>query len=334
MSVPQDLLRLTDSGLFCEAGGFYIDPWKPVSRAVITHAHADHARPGSRHYLGCEASRELFRLRLPNDAEFQFLQYGETLNIGGVALSLHPAGHMLGSAMVRLEKRGFVALVTGDYKLGDDLTCESWQPIQCNLMVTESTFGLPIYRWHDQATTYRQINDWWKQSVAGGMCCVLYGYAIGKSQRLLAGLDQTLGPIYTHGAVENGVAAYRLSGVNLPETIQVNGDHKRSDFVGAMVVAVPSAHGTPWMRKFGDVTTAMASGWMTIRGARRRGSVDRGFVLSDHADWPGLLEAIRLCQPEHVWVTHGQTAVMARHLQSLGYAAKVLATQYDDGPPS
>jgi putative mRNA 3-end processing factor len=324
----QKLIRLTDRGLYCDAGGFYVDPWHPVQRAIITHAHSDHARHGCRNYLGTTASRELFCLRLPADAEFQFLAYGEEIQIGGVKVSLHPAGHILGSAMVRIEHRGYVVLVTGDYKVGPDATCESWQPIKCNLMITESTFALPVYRWEEQRVTFDSINAWWRSSSDEGKCCLLYGYAVGKSQRLLAGLDRSIGPIFTHGAVENGTRAYRATGVDLPLTTTVSEIPSGTSFAGAMVLAVPSAHGTPWMRRFGEVSTAMASGWMAIRGARRQRGVDRGFILSDHADWPGLLEAVDACKPEDVWVTHGYTAVLSRHLQSRGYRSVALDTHY------
>jgi putative mRNA 3-end processing factor len=326
--MASEILRLTDRGLYCDPGGFYIDPWKPVDRAVVTHAHSDHACYGCRHYLGSVESRELFRLRLPRDSEFQLLEDNEPITIGGVRVSLHAAGHILGSVMVRLEHRGYVALITGDYKLGNDLTCRPWQPQKCHLMVTESTFGLPIYRWEDQQVTFDSINDWWRRSASEGKCCLLYGYAVGKSQRLLSGLDSSIGPIYTHGAVEKANEAYRAAGVVLPETKAVSEISKGTSYAGSMVVAVPSAHGTPWMRRFGDVSTAMASGWMTIRGARRRRAVDRGFVLSDHADWPGLIEAVKACEPEDVWVTHGCTAIMAKHLQSMGYRAVALSTRY------
>jgi putative mRNA 3-end processing factor len=318
------LLQTTDRGLYCLAGDFYVDPRRPVDRAVVTHAHADHARWGCRRYLAASPSEHLLRMRMSEDAEFQFLPYGQSVVIGGVDVSFHPAGHMLGSAQVRLQHRGQVAVVTGDYKLGDDPTCESWQPIQCHLLVTESTFGLPVYRWQPDQTTKDAINDWWRESRDDGKCCLLYGYAVGKSQRLLASLDPSIGPIYTHGAVEKGTEAYRKTGVTLPETTYVGSIQRKHDWRGAMVVAVPSAHGTPWMRKFGSVSTAMASGWMAIRGARRRRSVDRGFVISDHVDWPSLLRTIEASDPETVWVTHGYCAAVARYLQENGRDARVI----------
>lgn len=319
-----DLLQITERGLYCEAGDFYVDPRRPVDRAVVSHAHTDHARWGCRRYLAAEPGESLLRMRLNADAEFEFLPYGESIKIGGVDVSFHPAGHILGSAQIRLEHRGRVVVVTGDYKLGDDPTCQSWEPVRCHLMVTESTFGLPVYRWQKERETAAAINQWWRESRDDGKCCVLYGYAVGKSQRLLAGLDPGIGPIYTHGAVEKGTEAYRNSGVEMPGTRYVGSITGKHDWNGAMVVAVPSAHGTPWLRKFGRITTAMASGWMAVRGSRRRRSVDRGFVISDHVDWPSLMQAVEACDPETVWVTHGYTAVVARYLTEQGRDARAL----------
>ena len=261
---------------------------------------------------------------MSDDAEFQFLAYGETVTIGGVKISFHPAGHMLGSAQIRLEHRGQIAVVTGDYKLETDPTCETWEPIKCDLLVTESTFGLPVYRWANPESIMADINKWWKTSRDERKCCVIYGYAVGKSQRLIAGLDSSIGPIFCHGAVHKGNEAYRRSGVPLPPTTYVGDIKDKHDWRGAMVVAVPSAHGSPWMKRFGRVSTAMASGWMAIRGARRRRSVDRGFILSDHVDWPSLLTAIDACDPETVWVTHGYSAVVARYLNEQGREAVVI----------
>ncbi len=318
------LLQSTRRGLYCPAGDFFVDPTAPVKRAVITHAHSDHARRGCQHYLAAADGEALLRSRMLPEAEFQFLRYGEAIQVGGVTVSLHPAGHMLGSAQVRLEHRGRVAVVTGDYKLGADPTCPSWEAIRCHLFVTESTFGLPVYRWQSDDLAMDAVNRWWRDSQDAGKCCVLYGYAIGKSQRLLAGLDDTIGPIYTHGAVEKGIEAYRESGVKLPPTRYVGSIEGKHDFRGGLVLAVPSSHGTPWLRRFGRISTAMASGWMAIRGSRRRRSVDRGFVISDHVDWPSLLDAVELCDPETVWVTHGYAASVARYLVECGRQAAVI----------
>jgi putative mRNA 3-end processing factor len=320
----ETLLQTTDNGLYCPPGDFYVDPHRPVPRAVVTHAHSDHARWGCERYLAARPSEHLLRMRMSPDAQFRFLDYGETLNVGGVQISFHPAGHILGSAQVRLEHRGKIALVTGDYKLGPDPTCPSWEPVACHWMITESTFGLPIYRWQPQETVVDAINQWWRECRDDGKCCLLYGYAVGKSQRLLAGLDRSIGKIYCHGAVQKGNDAYRKTGVDLPETIYVGSILGKHDWRGAMVVAVPSVHGSTWTKKFGRCSTAMASGWMAVRGARRRRSVDRGFVMSDHVDWPSLLTAIDACNPETVWVTHGYSASVARYLNEQGRDARVL----------
>ncbi|MEM0924982.1 MAG: ligase-associated DNA damage response exonuclease [Planctomycetota bacterium] len=324
MPTRPPILERTPQGLYCPAGDFFIDPHRPVARAVVTHAHSDHARWGCDHYLAASASEHLLRLRMSPDAEFQFVRYGERIQRHGALIEFHPAGHILGSAQVRIEVDGEVAVVAGDYKLGNDATCESWEPLKCHLFVTESTFALPVYRWRDQNEVFDAINAWWKQSAEAGKCCLLYGYAVGKSQRLLAGLDPSLGPIYTHGAVEKGVEAYRRSGVALPKTIYVGSVGRKHNWNGGMVIAVPSAHGTPWTRRFGVASTAMASGWMMIRGTRRRRASDRGFVLSDHVDWPSFLEAVELCDPDRVWIHHGYSAVAARYLQSLGRDAMAI----------
>lgn len=321
------ILEVTSHGLYCVPGDFYIDPHLPVARAVVTHAHADHARWGCQHYLAAKPGEQLLRSRMSSDAEFLFLPYAETLTIGGVRVSLHPAGHILGSAQVRVEYRGEVVLVTGDYKLEEDPTCEAWQPVRCHWMISESTFGLPVYRWPSPASVFDSINQWWRGCRDAGKCCLLYGYAVGKSQRLLAGLDPSIGKIFCHGAVEKGNEAYRRSGIALPETTYVGSVDRRQDWQGALVVAVPSVHGTPWTKRFGRASSAMASGWMAVRGARRRRSVDRGFVLSDHVDWPSLLQAIEECNPETVWLTHGYSAVVARYLADQGRDARCLEMQ-------
>jgi putative mRNA 3-end processing factor len=323
----KEFLESTSHGLYCIPGDFHVDPHLPVPRAVVTHAHTDHARWGCKQYLAAKPSELLLRLRMSPDAEFCFLPYGQTVIVGGVQISFHPAGHILGSAQVRLEYRGQVILITGDYKLGADPTCEAWQPIGCHQMISESTFGLPIYRWPSQQATFESINQWWRSSQDDGKCCLLYGYALGKSQRLLAGLDPTIGRIYCHGAVEKGNDVYRRTGVTLPETTYVGSVLGKNDWRGAMVVAVPSVHGTTWTKRFGRCSTAMASGWMAVRGARRQRSVDRGFVLSDHVDWPSLLTAIEACNPDTVWLTHGYTATVARYLVEQGRDARVLDLQ-------
>jgi putative mRNA 3-end processing factor len=327
--VSDHLLQLTDNGLYCPAGDFYVDPWRPVERAVITHAHADHARRGSRHYLAADRGRRVLQTRLGPDAVVDTVRYGEAVQHRGVRVSLHPAGHILGSSQVRIEYRGEVWVISGDYKVEADSTCAPFEPVRCHVFVTESTFGLPIYRWPAQAQVFADINAWWRGNRDESKPTLLFGYALGKAQRLLAGLDTSIGPIFTHGAVEKMTRDYRDSGVALPPATYVGDAAAGTDWGRALILAPPSAHGTPWTRKFGSHATGFASGWMRIRGARRRRAVDRGFVLSDHADWPGLLSAIRATGAEQVWVTHGYVAVLVRYLQEQGVAARGVQTLFE-----
>ncbi|MFL5329060.1 MAG: ligase-associated DNA damage response exonuclease [Gemmataceae bacterium] len=327
--MPSELLQRTDCGLFCPAGGFFIDPWEPVDRAVITHAHADHARPGSREYLAAKPGVGVLRYRMGHDANIQSLDYGESIDVNGVRLSLHPAGHVLGSAQVRLEHRGEVCVVSGDYKVELDPTCTAFEPIRCDLFVSESTFGLPIYRWRSEREIFAAINAWWRANLDAGEASMLFAYALGKAQRLLAGLDPAIGPIYTHGAVERLTQVYRDAGVALPETRSAIDMPKGTTWAGAMIVAPPSAQGSPWLRRFGGPSTGYLSGWMQVRGFRRRRAVDRGFVLSDHADWPGLQSAIAATGAERVWVTHGYSDALARWLTEHGIEATTVRTQFE-----
>ena len=335
------LLQLTDAGLYCPAGDFHIDPWRGVDRAVVTHAHADHLRWGSKRYLVSHEGRTVTRARLGPDPVIETLDWGETTRVNSVTVSLHPAGHILGSAQVRVEHRGQVWVVSGDYKTGgDDRTCTPFEPVKCHGFVTESTFGLPIYRWSPGHELFADFNAWWRVNAAAGKTSIAYGYSLGKSQRILAGADPSIGPIYTHGAVERITQAYRAAGVKLPPTTYAGvlsepdaaGKRKKvaRQWAGSLVVAPPSCHGGAWVRKFAPSSSAVCSGWMTIRGTRRRKAVDRGYPLSDHADWLGLLSAIRETGASDVWVTHGYTAVLTRHLRELGLRAEVIPTRFDD----
>ncbi|HEX6042260.1 ligase-associated DNA damage response exonuclease [Longimicrobium sp.] len=323
------LLRSTDRGLYCEAGDFYVDPWQPVDRAVITHAHGDHARWGSQSYLGSREGERVLRTRMGPGARIRTVDWGETVSVNGVRVSLHPAGHILGSAQVRVEHGGEVWVVSGDYKTEADPTCTPFEPVRCHTFVTESTFGLPIYRWRPDREVFAQIDAWWRSNAQQGRASLLFGYALGKAQRLLAGIDPSIGPIYTHGAVERLTADYRDTGVPMPPTHSPVGQPRGHDWGGAMVVAPPSAHGTPWMRRFGNASTAFASGWMRVRGHRRRRSVDRGFVLSDHVDWPSLLQAIAATEAECVWVTHGYREPVVRWLRERGLQAQAVASRWE-----
>jgi putative mRNA 3-end processing factor len=324
------MLRVTERGVYCEAGDFYVDPWLPVDRAVITHAHGDHARWGSRAYLGSAEGERVLRTRLGAGARIETLGWGQPRQVGGVRVSLHPAGHILGSAQVRMEHRGEVWVVSGDYKTEPDATCTPFEPVRCHTFVTESTFGLPIYRWEPQARVFAEIHAWWRANREAGKASVLFGYALGKAQRLLAGLlGAETGPIFCHGAVERLNQDYRESGVALPPTTYAGSAPRGTSWTGAMIVAPPSAAGSPWLRRFGPVSTAFASGWMRIRGARRRRALDRGFVLSDHVDWPSLLAAVEATGASRVWVTHGYREPVVRWLREHGLEAMAIASRWE-----
>ncbi len=334
-----NLIVARPNGLYCPPGDFYIDPWRPVESAVITHGHSDHSRTGHGRYLAHDASAGIMRTRL-GEISLQTLPYGKTISQNGVKISLHPAGHVLGSAQVRVEYGGEVWVASGDYKLEHDGTCEPFEPVRCHTFITESTFGLPIYRWPSQPELFADINQWWRGNAAAGRASVLFCYAFGKAQRLLHGVDASIGPIIAHGAVEPLNRVYREAGVKLPETRTV-AEADAATIGQALVLAPPSAQGTPWIRRFGNYSDAFASGWMLLRGARRRRGVDRGFVMSDHADWPGLQRAIDGTGAERVFVTHGSVAVMVRWLNERGLDAQGFKTEYGDddvadqaGPPT
>jgi putative mRNA 3-end processing factor len=323
------LLTLTPRGLYCEPGDFYVDPWEPVDRAIITHAHGDHATGGSRAYLTSSEGVGVLRARLEPGASIRGIGYGETVSLNGTTVSLYPAGHILGSSQVRIEHQGEVWVVSGDYKTDPDPTCTPFDPVRCHTFVTESTFGLPIYRWPPQREVFQEITAWWRGNAAAGKASLLFGYALGKAQRLLAGLDPSIGPILTHGAVERMTRAYRQAGILLPPTQYAGTGAERADSTGALVIAPPYAGASPWARRFGSHSTGFASGWMVVRGARRRQSLDRGFPLSDHVDWPSLLAAIDATGAGQVWVTHGFTAPVVRWLQTKGIDARAIQTRFE-----
>jgi putative mRNA 3-end processing factor len=271
----------------------------------------------------------ILRERLGGGEVFETADYGERLRLGEVDVSFHPAGHVLGAAQIRIEHRGEVWVVSGDYKLAPDRTCTPFEPVRCDTFVTESTFGLPIYRWPEQDQVLADVHGWWRGNRERGKCSVLFAYPLGKAQRLLAGLPEEGGAIFCHGAVERMNRVYRASGVDLPETQWPGDQPKGFDWTQALVIAPPSAQVSPWMKRFGVVSTAFASGWMRIRGTRRRKSIDRGFVLSDHADWSGLQQAISASGAPKVLVTHGHRAPMVRWLREKGLEAEALETPFE-----
>lgn len=328
--MKKEILKLNKYGIYCPIGDFYIDPWKPVENALITHGHSDHARWGMKKYLCQNDSVEILKTRLGKDINIQGISYKKPITINGVKVSYHPAGHILGSSQIRVEYKGEVAVVSGDYKIQPDSTCANFEMVKCNTFVTESTFALPIYNWENEEKIFESINKWWQSNAEEGVASIIYGYALGKSQRILSILDSSIGPIYTHGAVENITEIYRKRGVKLPSTTLATNLDSKTDFSKSIVIAPSSADGTTWLRKFGDISTAFASGWMQVRGNKRRGNFDKGFVMSDHVDWCGVLDTIKDTGAENVWITHGYSDILSRYLNERGYNSKVLETLFDD----
>lgn len=327
--MPSPLLRTDDRGLFCEAGGFYIDPWKPVERAVISHGHGDHARWGSGAYLGAAASLPILRRRLGESAVIEGAPFGEPVRIDGVTVSFHPAGHILGSAQVRVERGGEVWVFSGDYKRAADPTCEAFEPVPCDVFITEATFALPIYRWDPASEVAREVWEWWEANREAGRASVLFCYALGKAQRILGELARfTDRAVFVHGSLEPLNECYRAAGIAMLPTRPVSEMARGQSFAGELILAPPSAGGSTWMRRFGQAGTAFASGWMRVRGTRRRRGFDRGFVISDHADWPDLLSTIAETGAGRVLTTHGYADSLARYLREQGRAAGTLSTPF------
>jgi putative mRNA 3-end processing factor len=329
--MPQDPIIInTDRGLYCPAGDFHIDAWRPVPRTIVTHAHSDHARRGSEQYLTATDGGRVLRHRMGADAAIDLIEYGQTIDMNGVRISLHPAGHLLGSAQVRVEHGGQVCVVTGDYKRQPDPTCRPFELVPCHTLVTECTFGLPIFRWHKPERVVAEVNDWWRGNVADGRTSILLAYSLGKAQRLLASVDAGIGPILLHGAVMGMVEVYRQAGVALPPAEHASVENAKKHRGRALVICPPGAVGGTWVRKFSPMSIAVASGWMQVRGFRRRGAADRGFVLSDHVDWPALMHTINETGAEHIVVTHGYTRQLAQYLTERGRSASIFQTRFTD----
>ena len=326
----EQVLQFTDRGIFCARAGVYLDPWKPVERAVISHGHSDHAYPGHQHYLCTSDAMPVMRHRLYlEDHSIQTLPYGEQVFINGVAFSFHPAGHIPGSAQIRVEYKSEVWVFSGDYKIQDDGISAPFEVVKCNVFITESTFGLPIYKWKPQAETFNEINEWWLKNQREGKSSVITGYTLGKSQRILMNVDPSIGRIFTHGAVDSINKVLRSQGINLPEAPRVTDDIPKEDLKGALIICPPSAVGSPWVRRFLPYSLGVASGWMKLRGTRRRRGADRGFVLSDHADWNDLNAVIRSTGAEKVYVTHGYSEIFAHWLNTQGIEAHEVKTRFE-----
>ncbi|MDF9797299.1 putative mRNA 3-end processing factor [Catalinimonas alkaloidigena] len=326
--MPQ-LIEFTSDGLYCPQGDFFIDPWKPVKNAIITHAHADHARWGHQHYLAHGDSATILKYRLGTDIKLETLTYHQSIQINGVKLSLHPAGHIYGSAQVRLEYKGEIWVVSGDYKLENDGFSPAFEAVKCHNFITESTFGLPIYRWKPQQEVADEINQWWQANQLDGKSSVIGAYSLGKAQRILQSVDQSIGPILLHGAVFNTNEALIKGGAKLSHHPKLNANTNKETISKALVIAPPSALNSSWVRKLKPFSTGIASGWMLIRGMKRRRAADRGFVVSDHADWLDLNQAVEATGAENVYVTHGYTSTFARWLREKGINAHEVETLYE-----
>lgn len=323
------LIEFTDHGFYCRAGDFFIDPWRPVSKALITHGHSDHARWGSKSYLCHTDTKPILETRL-GPGHYETVGYNEPVSINGVNISLHPAAHIIGSSQIRLEHKGEVWVVSGDYKLENDGLSGEFEPVKCHNFISECTFGLPIYQWKPQAQIFSDIQQWVLKNKAAGKSSLLFAYSLGKAQRLLPCLAEVTDRILVHGAVYNVHMALVNAGIKLPEVHRVTPDTPKEWLKGAVVIAPSSAEGTPWMRRFAPLATGVCSGWMAVRGAMRRRNADAGFPLSDHADWDGLLKAIKATEAECVYVTHGFTAAFGRYLNEHGFNAKEVKTEYGD----
>ncbi len=326
MSSP--LLSFSPKGIYCEVGDFFIDPWEPVSNAIITHGHSDHSRPGHSNYLCHKNSVPILYHRL-GQINMRGVEYDESMHLNGVKISLHPAGHILGSSQVRVEYKGEVWCVSGDYKTSPDPIAKQFQPVKCHTFITECTFGLPVFTWPEERSVVQEIEGWWRQNQKEGKISLLSAYALGKAQRVLSSIDQSIGPIFCHGAVDALNQIHIREGFLEGDFPYLEPTFSKDRLEGALVVAPPSAAGSTWANKLGPISVGIASGWMMLRGSKRRRNADRGFVFSDHADWDGLNEAIKETEAETIICTHGYTDAFSEWLNHLGYSAHSEKTLYE-----
>jgi putative mRNA 3-end processing factor len=326
MSKP--LLEFNSKGIYCPPADVYIDAWRPVNKVIISHGHADHSKYGHQHYITHNLNIPIIKHRL-GDINAAGVEWGESFTINNVKFSLHPAGHIIGSSQVRVEHKGEVWVFSGDYKVKDDGISGAFEPIKCHSFITECTFGLPVFKWQPQEEVFDEMNNWWLENQNNKMTYIVFVYSLGKAQRVLNYLDSSIGKIYTHGAIENMTNVFRTNH-DFPQTTKITRETTKAELNGNLVIAPPSAHGSTWIRKMVPYVTASASGWMSTRGSRRRRAIDKGFVLSDHADWDGLLSAIKSTGCEKVICTHGYTDIFSKYLKTIGYDARTEETQYEE----
>lgn len=329
MVSEKQLIKFTKKGIYCPQGKFYLDPWYPVDHAIISHGHADHARWGMKRYLCQHKSKAILQHRIGSDININSLDYEETLKINGVSVSFHPAGHVIGSAQIRLEQQGYVVVFSGDYKIQPDLISTPFEPVKCHTFITESTFGLPVYNWKTEEQLQKELQDWVKTNQNNNRTSVFFGYSLGKAQRLMSLLDGC-DEMYVHRAIHNLNEAISKSGIDLPKTKLWSADLDKKKLQNKIIIAPPALLGSKMLKRIPNAATAICSGWMQIRGNRRWQSVDAGFAVSDHADWNGLISAVKATEAEQVYVTHGSQAVFSKYLNEIGIQAEELKTEYGD----
>jgi putative mRNA 3-end processing factor len=323
---PEQLLTPTPSGVCCQIGGFHIDPTRPVDKAIITHAHSDHARPGHGAVLATQETLDLMQLRYGEDfaGSTQVARPGETLSLGGVGVTFHPAGHVLGSAQIAITHKGLTVVASGDYKDAPDPTCTPFQLVPCDVFITEATFGLPVFRHGNPAGEIARLLH--SVEVFPERAHLVGAYSLGKAQRVIALIRQAgyHKPIYLHGALERITHYYQQRGVDLGELKPVRGAGK-AELAGAVALCPPSSLQDLWTRRFPDPVPCFASGWMRVRARARQRGVELPLVISDHADWDGLTATITATGAEEIWVTHGQEDALVHWCQSRGLRARPLA---------
>ena len=323
------LVKFTKKGIYCIPGKFYLDPWYPVEYAIISHGHADHARWGNKHYLCHNQSKAILQHRIGADISIESLPYNEYKVINGVKVSFHPAGHILGSAQIRIEYKGYIVVFSGDYKTQPDFITTPFEPVKCHEFITESTFGLPIYKWKSEEELQQELQDWIVQNQQNNRTSVFLGYSLGKAQRIMK-LVEKVEEIYVHSAIHNLNKAIENSGITLPTTKLLTADFKKTEIQNKIVILPPALLGSKMIKKIPNAATAICSGWMQIRGNRRWKGVDAGFAVSDHADWNGLLSAVKATEAEKVYVTHGSQAVFSKYLNEIGIEAHELKTEFGE----
>ncbi len=329
MSAEKKLIKFTKKGIYCPQGGFYLDPWYPVNYAVISHGHADHARWGMKRYLCTDDSKAILQHRLGADINIESIPYGKEIKINDVSVSFYPAGHVIGSAQIRLEYKGYVVVFTGDYKTQPDFITVPYEPVKCNTFITESTFGLPIYNWKKEEVLQQELHNWVKANQTNNRTSVFLGYSLGKAQRLLS-LLEGCDDIYVHRSIYNTNEAISSSGIKLPDAKLWSADLDKKILQNKIIIAPPAILGSRMLKRLPNPATAICSGWMQIRGNKRWQAVDAGFAVSDHADWNGLISAVKASEAEQVYVTHGSQAVFSKYLNEIGIKANELVTEYGD----